>query len=104
MSSEDIRLLSVYVSARALLLRLFDNIFLKDVDWHATNENVFASVGDDKMLMMCVSPMVPPYYDDSVTRYTAGIQERPLRQRQKSKRTTGKSSRLLLILRQSICL
>lgn len=26
--------------------------FKQDVDWHATNENVFASVGDDKMLMM----------------------------------------------------
>lgn len=29
--------------------------FMQDVDWHATNENVFASVGDDKMLMMYVS-------------------------------------------------
>lgn len=25
---------------------------LKDVDWHATKEGVFASVGDDKLLMM----------------------------------------------------
>ncbi|SRR6266436_6343157 len=25
----------------------------KDVDWHASNENVFVSVGDDKMLKMC---------------------------------------------------
>lgn len=24
----------------------------KDVDWHASNENVFTSVGDDKMLKM----------------------------------------------------
>jgi len=24
----------------------------QDVDWHATNENIFASVGDDKMLIM----------------------------------------------------
>ncbi len=26
----------------------------KDVDWHASNENVFVSVGDDKMLKMWV--------------------------------------------------
>jgi hypothetical protein len=25
---------------------------IKDVDWHASNENVFVSVGDDKMLKM----------------------------------------------------
>jgi len=25
---------------------------MKDVDWHASNENVFVSVGDDKMLKM----------------------------------------------------
>jgi histone-binding protein RBBP4 len=24
----------------------------KDVDWHATKENVFSSVGDDKMLLL----------------------------------------------------
>jgi hypothetical protein len=24
----------------------------QDVDWHASNENMFASVGDDKKLMM----------------------------------------------------
>jgi hypothetical protein len=24
----------------------------QDVDWHASHQNVFASVGDDKMLMM----------------------------------------------------
>ena len=27
----------------------------KDVDWHPMKENVFASVGDDKMLMLFVS-------------------------------------------------
>lgn len=26
---------------------------VQDVDWHPTNENMFASVGDDKMLNMC---------------------------------------------------
>ena len=25
----------------------------QDVDWHATKENILASVGDDKYLMMC---------------------------------------------------
>jgi histone-binding protein RBBP4 len=28
-------------------------ILRQDVDWHATKDNVFASVGDDKYLMMC---------------------------------------------------
>lgn len=28
---------------------------LQDVDWHPTKENVFASVGDDKLLLLCVN-------------------------------------------------
>lgn len=31
----------------------------QDVDWHATREDIFASVGDDKMLMMCVLHVLP---------------------------------------------
>ena len=30
-------------------------ISLQDVDWHAHKEDVFASVGDDKMLMLCAA-------------------------------------------------
>ena len=32
-----------------------DELLKQDVDWHASKENVFASVGDDKQLMMCVT-------------------------------------------------
>lgn len=32
-----------------------------DVDWHARNENVFASVGDDKNLMMCIISLLSPF-------------------------------------------
>jgi hypothetical protein len=58
MCSEVTRQLSAY----ALILfcsRLTKlTIPSKDVDWHATKESVFASVGDDKMLMMYELPIL----------------------------------------------
>ncbi len=35
-------------------LRTRPKELLKDVDWHATKETIFASVGDDKKLMVYV--------------------------------------------------
>ncbi|KAI9513126.1 WD40-repeat-containing domain protein [Russula earlei] len=43
-------------------LNVFDDhtAVVGDVDWHATNENVFASVGDDKMLKIWDTRQKPP--------------------------------------------
>ena len=42
----------VGVGSASLVLVSVANASTQDVDWHASNENVFASVGDDKMLKM----------------------------------------------------
>lgn len=43
-------------------INVFDagiDLFVRqDVDWHPTKENVFASVGDDKLLLLCVYTLV----------------------------------------------
>lgn len=45
----------------------------QDVDWHPTQENLLASVGDDKMLMMFVSHLYSPVEHTQLV--LAGIQE-----------------------------
>lgn len=50
-----IQVSSVYVPSKLYYLQSKADKFAKickDVDWHATKDTVFASVGDDKMLMM----------------------------------------------------
>lgn len=42
----------VGVGSASLVLVRVTNARTQDVDWHASHENVFASVGDDKMLKM----------------------------------------------------
>ena len=49
----------------------------QDVDWHATKENILASVGDDKYLMMCALPRSHPSSRIMWICSLAGIRERP---------------------------
>lgn len=50
----DTQLLLVYVRFVRRRMESASYAAPQDVDWHATNEHMFASVGDDKMLMMYV--------------------------------------------------
>jgi histone-binding protein RBBP4 len=59
-SSSVLEPLAIYRSHTAVVeVRLtgdigyrFLTVLIQDVAWHATNANVFASVGDDRMLML----------------------------------------------------
>jgi len=71
------------------------------VDWHAHKDNVFGSVGDDKMLMMYGRKFsfAQPCLTDEIS---VGTQGRPPNRLQKLKRTIEKSSPLHSVLLPSI--
>lgn len=87
-----------------ILLSRFPNLhILQDVDWHCSKDNVFGSVGDDKMLLM-YKPNSLMLAQLTYTRATVGTQDHQRNPRRKFRHTTAKSYLWHLAPRQSTLL